>query len=432
MTNQLSVENPAPQAPGAATPSPGPQAPSASEGKPAEGKPSPRWRVGLVIAALVVTVLVGALIAATLPRLDNQKKLDAAAAQAASSPPLVSVATARRAPATMERTLPGNAQAFREAALFARSTGYLKRWLVDIGDRVKDGQLIAEISAPDVDDQLAQARANLVLAKANLNVSEANAALAETTLARDQAAGVGVGVSAQSIDQDKAQVKTTKAQIESAKANIQVNEATVQQFADLQSFQKIVAPFPGVITARNVDPGALITADNTTTRELFHVMQTDPLRVFVNVPQIGATSIAPGQGAVVWQRDDPTTQFAGKVTRTANALDPNTRTLLTEVDVPNPKDALRPGMYLQVKFVTARTAPSVLIPSAALVTRPDGSLVPILDENQAVRYRKVQLGRDLGSELEIVSGLEGGETVVVHPGDTLAEGQQVQAVPLKK
>ena len=207
----------------------------------------------------------------------------------------------------------------------------------------------------------------------------------------------------------------------------------MQQFADLQSFQKIVAPFPGVITARNVDPGDLILADSpTSTRELFHVMQTDPIRVFVNVPQINATTVAPGQDAVVWQRDDPTKHYAGKVTRTANALDPNTRTLLTEVDVPNPNDAVRPGMYLQVKFVAMRTAPSVLIPSAALVTRPDGSLVPILDENQTVRYRKVQLGRDLGAELEIVAGLEGGETVIVHPGDTLAEGQQVQAVPASK
>jgi multidrug efflux pump subunit AcrA (membrane-fusion protein) len=149
-----------------------------------------------------------------------------------------------------------------------------------------------------VDDQLAQARANLVLAKANLQVSEANAALADVTLKRDLDTGIGVGVTAQSIDQDRAQVKTTKAQIESAKANIQVNEATVKQYADLQSFQKIVAPFPGVITARNVDPGDLILADNpSATRELFHVMQTDPLRVFVNVPQINATTVAPGPSA---------------------------------------------------------------------------------------------------------------------------------------
>ncbi len=377
-------------------------------------------------AALIVAALVAALVMATLPRLNREKELDAAAAQTAASPPLVSVATARRAPANMEKTLPGNATAFREAALYPRSTGYLKRWLVDIGDRVKEGQLIAEISAPDIDDQLAQARANLLLAKSNLQVSEANAALAEISLSRDIASGTGT--SALTIDQDKALVKTTAAQVASAKSNIEVNEATVQQYVDLQSFQKIIAPFPGVITARNVDPGALVTADSpNTTRELFHLMQTDPLRVFVNVPQINATSIAPGQDAVVWQRDDPTKHYAGKVARTADALDPNTRTLLTEVDVPNPNDALRPGMYLQVKFVAMRTAPSVLIPSAALVTRADGSVVALLDENQTVRYRKVQLGRDLGSELEIVAGLQGGETLIVHPGDALPEGQQVQA-----
>ncbi len=423
MTSHPSVENPAPDALAADAPLPASQKAAVAEGK-ARGR-TRLWAVGG--AVVIAVVLVGSLVAATLPRLNREKELDAAAAQAANSPPLVSVATARRAPENTEITLPGNALAFREAALYARTTGYLKRWLVDIGDRVHEGQLIADISAPDVDDQLAQARANLVLAKANLQVSEANAVLAEVTLKRDLAAGIGV--SDQTIDQDRAQVKTTAAQIASAKANIQVNEATVQQYADLQSFQKIVAPFAGVITARNVDPGALVTADNpSATRELFHVMQTDPLRVFVNVPQMNAVPIAPGQDAVVWQRDDPVKRYAGKVTRTANALDPNTRTLLTEVDVSNPKDALRPGMYLQVKFVAMRTGPSVLIPSAALVTRPDGPVVPILDENRTVRYRKVQLGRDLGAELEVVAGLEGGETVIVHPGDTLAEGQKVQAV----
>jgi RND family efflux transporter MFP subunit len=389
------------------------------------------WTFGGV--ALLGTALVGSLVLATLPRLQHDKDLESAAAQVANSPPLVSVATARRAPAASERTLPGNAQAYREAALYSRSTGYLKRWLVDIGDRVEAGQLIAEISAPDIDDQLAQARANLILSKANLQVAEANSELAKITLKRDEASGIGIGVSAQTIDQDKAQVQTTAAQIESSKANIKVNEATVQQYADLQSFQKIVAPFAGVVTARNVDPGDLITADSpNTTRELFHVMQTDPLRVFVNVPQTYAASITVGQDAMLWQRDDPTKQFKGKVARTANALDPNTRTLLTEVDVPNPKDGLRPGMYLQVKFVAVRTAPSVLIPGAALVTRPDGSYVPILDTRQTVHYRKVRLGRDLGAELEILAGLEGGETVVIHPGDALAEGQQVQPAPATK
>jgi RND family efflux transporter MFP subunit len=382
----------------------------------------------LGIGSLAAVALAGSLVAATLPRLRHAQELDAAAARVAGSPPRVSVATARRAPPTSELTFPGNAQAFRETALYARVTGYVKRWTVDIGDRVREGQLLAEISTPDVDDQLAQARANLVLAKANVQVSEANLELAKTTLARDLASGDATAP--QALDQDRAQVKTSAAQVESAKASIQVNQATVQQYADLQSFQKIVAPFAGVITARNVDPGALVTADNPSeTREIFHLMQTDPLRVFVNVPQVYATTVGPSQRAVVYRPEEPLKRFSGQVTRTAGALDPNTRTLLTQVDVPNPDGALRPGMYLRVKFVVACPAPSVLIPSAALVTRTDGPEVALLDQNKAVRYRKVQLGRDYGTEVEVVTGLEGGETVIVHPGDALAEGQMIEPAP---
>jgi membrane fusion protein, multidrug efflux system len=382
-------------------------------------------------AILVVLVLAGSLFAAAIPRWQQQRELDAAVQSATSRPPAVAVAIARKAPLSSERTLPGNALPFREAALYARTAGYLKQWTVDIGDRVKEGQILAEISAPDVDDQLAQARANLTLAKANLEVSTANLELAKITLARDVAARAGV--SAETVDQDRAQVKTTAAQVDSAKASIEVNQATVQQYADLQAFQKIVAPFPGVITARNVDPGALITADNPSeARELFHIMQTDPLRVFVNVPQVYATTLAPGQEAVVFRPEDPLRQFSGKVTRTANALDPNTRTLLTQVDVPNPKDELRPGMYLQVKFVAERNTPSVLIPSAALVTLKDGTKVALLGDDNTAHYRKVLVGRDYGAEVEIVSGLEGGETVIVRPGDTLPEGQKVEPAPAAK
>ncbi len=415
MTQQVAVEKPAPLAR------------PASEGG---VKRFPRWRVGLTVA-IVAVVLAGSLVAATLPRLRHQRELDASAARSASEPPTVAVATARRAAATSEQNLPGNALAFREAALYPRTTGYLMRWTVDIGDRVKAGQALAEISAPDVDDQLAQARANLTLAKANLEVSEANLALAKITLDRDIAAGPGT--SPQTLDQDRAQVKTTFAQVGSARASIEVNQATVQQFVDLQSFQKIIAPFAGVITARNVDPGALVTADNPSdTRELFHLMQTDPLRVFVNVPQVFASTVAPGQDAVIYREEDPLKLFSGKVTRTANALDPNTRTLLTQIDVPNPDDALRPGMYLRVKFIAVRTTPSVLIPSAALVTRNDGPELALLDANKAVHYRSVRVGRDYGAEIEVVAGLEGGETVIVHPGDALLEGQQVKPAPAAK
>ncbi|HEV3256263.1 MAG TPA: efflux RND transporter periplasmic adaptor subunit [Gemmataceae bacterium] len=403
---------------------------------PSEAEGQSRRRAGrrlLVIGAVVVVALGGALAVGTLPRMRQQQHLDVATAQAAAQPPRVTVAVARRVAPTAERILPGNSLPLMEAALFARTTGYVSRWLVDIGDRVKQGQLLAEISAPDVDDQLAQARANLKQAQANLRLNQANLVLARTTLARSQEIqhGAAGAVSQQEIDQEQATVGTATASVAAARATIGVNQAAVQQFTDLQGFEKIIAPFPGVVTARNIDPGDLVTA-NSTARELFHVMRTDILRVFVNVPQAFATGIQTGQGATVYRREEPHKQYQGKVTRTADALDPNTRTLLTEVDVPNPKDALRPGMYLQVKFAFERNVFPLMIPSAALATRTKGPRVAVLDDQHRVHYRDVELGRDYGAEVEVVAGLKDGDTVVVHPGDDIPEGTAVESVPLPK
>lgn len=383
-----------------------------------------RFRI-FALVVLVVVVLGGALVAATLPRLRHKKELDESATRLADALTRVTVATAHRAPEHSELVLPGDAQGFRDASLYARTNGYIKRWMVDIGDQVKEGQVLAEISAPDVDDQLAQAQANLTLAKANLQVSEANLELAKITLDRDLKANTAT--SQQTVDQDRALVKTTAAQLESSKASIKVNEATVRQYEDLQAFQKIIAPFSGMITSRNVELGVLVTADNPSeTRPIFHMTQTDPLRVFVNVPQVNSTAVEVGQKAIIFREEDPATLFTGRVTRTAIALDSNTRTLLTQIDVPNPKNALRPGMYLRIKFVVNRDTPSVLVPSAALVWRPDNTVIPVLDKDNRIHYRKVLTGRDFGTEIEVISGLVGGETVVVHPGDALQEGQQVE------
>jgi RND family efflux transporter MFP subunit len=395
---------------------------------------SSRTRAGrriLVIGIVAAVILAGALIAGTMPRLAQQEAVDAAAAQVASTPPRVTVAVAKPMAADAERVLPGTSLPLLEAAIYARTTGYLKTRLVDIGDKVKEGQLLAEISAPDMDDQLNQARANLALATANLQLMQANAKLAQSTLERDLKAGPGVGSSYQLLDQDRATAQTTLSQVESARATIKANEATVQRYADLVGFQKITAPFPGVITARNVDAGDLIPADSpTTTKELFHLMRTDILRVWVNVPQVFATGIKVGQEAEVYLRYHPENKHKGKVVRTGNALDPNTRTLLTEVHVPNPDDALRPGMYLQVKFTFDRQVLPVIIPAAALATRSSGPRVGVLDDQHKVQYRSVQLGRDFGAEIQVIAGLNAGETVVVHPGDDLPEGTAVEPVPL--
>ncbi len=221
-------------------------------------------------------------------------------------------------------------------------------------------------------------------------------------------------------------MKTSNAKVESMKASIQINQAQVQRYLDLQGFQKIIAPFAGKITARNVDKGDLMSADNIATRELFHLMRTDILRVIVNVPQVFASDIKPGQTATVFRREDPSVLYSGKVTRTAGALDTVTRTLLTEVQVPNPDGALHPGMYLQVKFTFDRARSPVLVPASALVTRTGSPTVAVVDGQNRVHYRTVRLGRDYGAEVEVIAGLAGGETVVLQSGDDLAEGAAVR------
>ena len=392
-----------------------------------------RGRAGrrlLVIGIVVVVALAGALVIGTLPRLRQQQQLDTATARAAAQPPRVTVAIARRMESSAERVLPGNSMPLLEAAMYARATGYVKSRLVDIGDRVEADQLLAVIDAPDIDDQLAQAKANLEQAKANLIKAKADESFAKVEERRYRRLAPD-SLSEEDYDMKATAYEVAKATVVEMEAAIKVNEAAVQRFTDLQGFEKIIAPFPGVITARNIDPGDLVSADSTT-RELFHLMRTDTLRVFVNVPQTFATSIQTGQEAMVYRREEPQKQYQGKVTRTANALDPNTRTLLTQVDVPNPKDALRPGMYLQVKFVFDRNVSPLMIPAAALATRTGEPRVAVLDDQHRVHYRDVELGRDFGAEIQVLAGLKDGDTIVVHPGDDIAEGTTVEPVPLPK
>jgi RND family efflux transporter MFP subunit len=393
-----------------------------------KGKAKFAWRI-LVVGA-VIAVGVGALyVVGTLPRLWHDKEVQSAAAAKAAAPLVVATAAAHRSPTDAQRGLPGNCLPMLETSLYARTNGFIQERLVDIGDRVKADQRLAVIAAPDVDDQLVQSKADLSQAEANLNLNKANAELARTTLARDQAAGL-IAVPAQQVDQDRASYETARASVKAAEASILVYKATVQRYADLVSFQEIKAPFHGVITVRNYDKGALIIADSTAALPMFHVAQIDVVRVFVNVPQIFASQVQPGQTAVVYRQEHPGRKFSGKVTRTASALDPNTRTMLTQVDVPNPDAALLPGMYLQVDFNFPRQEPSLMIPSEAVTHRADGDWVGVLDGGNAVHYQKVQLGRDFGMEIEVLNGLSDATTVIVRPGDELPDGMVVQpAIP---
>ncbi len=390
-----------------------------------KGRPRFGWWT-LAIGALLVVGMGVLYVTGTLPRLWHDKELQSAAAAKAAAPLVVTTAVAHRSPADAQRGLPGNCLPMLETSLFARTNGYIRERLVDIGDRVKAGQRLALIEAPDVDDQLTQSKADLQQAEANLALNKANAELARTTLSRDRSAGL-IAVPAQQVDQDQASYDTAQASVKAAEASILVYKATVQRYADLVSFQEIKAPFHGVVTVRNYDKGALVIGDSTAALPMFHVAQIDVVRVFVNVPQIFAPEVRPGQTAVVYRQEHPDHKFAGKVTRTSSALDPNTRTLLTEVDVPNPDAALLPGMYLQVDFNFPRLEPSLMIPSEAVTYRADGDWVGVLDGGNAVHYQKVHLGRDFGMEIEVLGGLSDGATVIVRPGDELPAGTVVQA-----
>ena len=392
-----------------------------------------RWRTFLwltLTGTLAVAALAGALVVGMKPRLQRTRELNAAAATVAASLPRVPVATAQAAPATTERVLPGDAQPLLEASIYARTAGYLKSRRVDIGDRVKEGDLLAEIASPEVDAQLEQSRALLLYTRANLARDQANSDVADTELQRSRRLLSRQAAPREEFETYLARDRVADANVVATEANLRVNEADIHRLETMQSFQKVTAPFSGVITARNYDPGDLVTADSTSTREMFHLVRMDVLRVFANVPQMFSTDVKVGQKAVVYRREDPRRTFAGTVTRTADALDLSTRTLLTEVQVPSPDGALRPGMYLQVQFLFEHPTPTVLVPAAALAARADGPRVAVLDARNRVHYRTVQLGRDFGSETEVLVGIDAGETVVVNPRDELPEGIVVEPVAM--
>jgi RND family efflux transporter MFP subunit len=386
-----------------------------------------RLRLG-ALAVLVVAALAALGTFGVRARARVEADRDGAAAATRTDRPRVLVTTAERGPARVEQVLPGSAAPRFETAVYARTSGYLKRWLVDIGDRVTEGQLLAEIETPEVDAQLLQARAALAEADATLERDRANEALSRVNLTRvrrviDSGAG-----STQDLDTSEAAAKVARATVGVSEATIAAGKANVKRLEDLQSYQQVTAPFQGVITARNFDPGALVVADNATAKELFHLARIDTLRVYADVPQTYATGIRPGQPAPVFRREVPGREFAGTVARTTSAIDPATRTLRVEVDVPNPDRLLLPGMYLQVRFNLDAPAAVVRVPGAAVITRAGGTKVAVVDGSGAIRYKPVTVGRDFGTTVELADGLAGGETLVVRPGDDLPDGTAVEPV----
>jgi RND family efflux transporter MFP subunit len=320
--------------------------------------------------------------------------------------------------ATVESTdedlvLPGAMQAYVESPIYARTNGYLKKWYHDIGSRVRQGELLADIDTPEVDQQLSQARADL-------NTSQANANLSKITAARYQELIKTDGVSKQEVD-------NAVGDLEAKVANVKSAEANVRRLEELESFKHIYAPFSGVITRRNVDIGTLINAGNGgASQQLFSLAQTDPMRVYVSVPEAYAASIRARLGAYLELTQYPGQKFQGTVVRTAESIDPGTRTLLTEVDVPNHNGALLPGGYsqahLQVKVSGARLA----VPVNALLFRSEGLRAVVVDANHKTHLKPLSVGRDYGTSLEVLQGLDAADWIVLNPPDSLEEGQEVR------
>jgi RND family efflux transporter MFP subunit len=326
--------------------------------------------------------------------------------------PTVAVIHPSAEPGDESLVLPSTLLPYVESPIYARTNGYLKKWYRDIGSRVTKGEILADIDTPEVDQQLYQARADLSTAEANVHLSDITAVRYGDLLKTD-------GVSKQEVDNANGDLAAKRAIVQSSQAN-------VRRLEELESFKHIYAPFSGVITRRNVDPGTLVNAGNGgTTQLLFSLAQTDPMRVYVNVPETYAPAIRPGIGAYLELTQYPGQKFQGKVVRTAESIDQATRTLLTEVDVPNKSGQLLPGGYAQVHLQVAVKTERLQVPVNSLLFRSEGLRAVIIDKNHKARLQPLQIGRDYGTTLEVLNGLKADDWIVLNPPDALEDGQQV-------
>ena len=396
-----------------------------------------RTRTMIGIAAVCLAVFVIFLVAGVLHRRSESRALAAAAERTKSAVLSVYVFQPASAPEA-GLVLAGTTQAIQDAIIYARTSGYLVRRHVDIGDRVRPGQLLAEIESPEVVQQLHQSRANLLQSEKTLELQKAALELARTTMERYKAADAEKAVAIELVDQSVGAFRTAQAAVAAAEANVQSNQANVRQLEQLTSFQRVLAPFAGTVIQRNVDVGALITAgsptDNTAVAPssvtgaangLFEVAQVDRLRVFVNVPQAFAPNVRAGLPVQVTARGQLEAPVSAFITRTSSALDPGTRTLLAQVDIPNPSGRLIPGMFVYVSFTIAPSGTRWRVPATAVVFDSHGTRVATIGTGSTIRFRPVTLGRDFGASIDIQAGLDGRETIVAQPTVSLQEGQVV-------
>ena len=375
---------------------------------------TPQARRRRLMLPILLTVGLGSIIyfLGIRPRVLNNRELATAARQAAQAP--VVVVQPVEAASAPDLNLPGGIQARQQTSIYSRVSGYLGSWKVDIGDKVKSGQLLAEIEAPDVD-------ANVRGAQAQLELSEANLALAKLNTAR-----------AQTLFEKKV---TSQQEFDTAKATEQISQATRDRDAallevqrEMQGFEKIRSPFNGTITARYIEVGSLIAVGSgTTVQKLFDLAETDPVRVFVNVPQANVSSLGPDTSAIVTVDEYPGQTFTGKIARNAGAFDPASRAMTVEVDLPNPDGRLYPGMYAHVRFVVPNAKPALLVANNAILSDAKGTRVVSVDADHKIRVKPVKLGRDYGTKTEILEGLDIHDSLVQNPTDDLVDGLAVSA-----
>jgi RND family efflux transporter MFP subunit len=413
---------------------------------------------GKVIFGLIALAAIIAAVAAAgyLPRKQREDAAMALAKEEKSDLPQVTVARVKRAPADSEVTLPGSMSALLEASIYARASGYVKKRYVDIGDRVKEGQLMAEIEAPELDQQVAQARAALAQTqqqlgqgKASLIQAQSQRDLAKLTSDRYTKLVSRGAVAQQDADTQVANFKTADALVAAQEANVRASEDNVRQaqanldrVLALQEFKSVRAPFTGIITARNIEAGSLIAANgggqgaSASGSEMYRVAQIGTVRILENVPQANVPGITTGMPTEVMVNEFPGRKFAGKVARTSNALDPNSRTMMVEVHVPNPDGKLLPGMYCDVRFHSHRDTPPYLVPGDAIIAGSAGPRIAVISDDTAdskkVHLVPVTIGRDYGLQSEITSGLSGSEFIVLNPGDDVQEGAIVKSTLAKE
>jgi RND family efflux transporter MFP subunit len=391
---------------------------------------APRPRIGRtlqIFAGVVAVALVIAFVVVEWTRSNSATELAQATSTRAALLPSVVVATAEPSPPLQSLTLPGETAAWFESTIYARVSGYVDKWFVDIGDHVTKGEVLATIDTPEVDAELEAARAKLTAVDAEVRVRQAAANFAKTTYDRWRDSPKGV-VSDQERESKRADYDSAVAQLNAASANVNVDQADVDRLAALIAFKKVTAPFDGIITERRIDIGNLVTAGSTaSTTSLYKMSQNDPMRVFVDAPQSVAADMVVGLTAKVTANDLPNRTFAGRIVRTAQAIDPRARTMRVEIDLPNRDAVLVPGMYVQVAL-ELKSRGGVQVPAAAMVFRGDQPQVVVVEASGAVRFRKVEIARDDGNVVEIGAGLAPGDRIALNIGNEIVDGDKVAAV----